>query len=519
MVEAGVPEFNDFLRAEFGTGASPCRLMTYPQEHHCPIRQQIQADSICFGKTFCTTLLVKYILQRAALALLLTSLDFQLSTARAQNGTFTYQGMVASGGARLNCTGQFQFALVTSSNLLLDTYWSNDGTSVNGSEPTAGVSVGVTNGLFTVVLGDTTISNMAVIPISIFNHSNLALQIWFNDGTHGFAALNPPQLLTPTPYAINAASAANANFATSAGSAGAVAAANITGTLPVSGLPASVVTNGATGVNITGAFSGNGAGLTNLNAANFTGFSFVSPPAGGGPILNMVWIVPGTFIMGAPASDPDYVSDETQHVVTLTNGFWIGQHPVTQGEYLAVVGANPSYYTADLSSPVERVTWFNANNYCNLLTLQEQGAGRLPAGWVYRLPTEAEWEYCCRAQTTSRYYFGNDPGDGTSLTNYAWYAANSGGSPQPVGQLLPNAWGLVDMVGNVFEWCQDWYGAYPTANVSFNPQGPDSGTVRVFRGDCWQTPAAYARSASRASYNPSDVSGALGFRVVLAPGQ
>ena len=184
------------------------------------------------------------------------------------------------------------------------------------------------------------------------------------------------------------------------------------------------------------------------------------------PVLNMVWIVPGTFIMGAPSSDPDYRSDETQHVVTLTNGFWMGQHPVTQGEYLAVTGTNPSYFTGDLSRPVEQVTWFNATNYCSNLTQNEQSAGRLPAGWVYRLPTESEWEYCCRALTTSRFYFGNDPGDGKSLTNYAWYSVNSGGTTQPVGELLPNAWGLVDMAGNVFQWCQDWYGAYPGGSVT-----------------------------------------------------
>ena len=202
---------------------------------------------------------------------------------------------------------------------------------------------------------------------------------------------------------------------------------------------------------IAGVINGNGAGLTNLSAAQLTGFSYVTPPAGGGPILNMVWIVPGTFIMGAPTSDPDYVSDETQHVVTLTNGFWMGQHPVTQGEYLAVIGSNPSYFAGDLSRPVEQVTWLNATNYCYLLTQQEQSAGRLPAGWVYRLPTESEWEYCCRALNNSRFYFGNDAGDGNSLTNYAWYSVNnfSATTTQPVGQLLPNAWGLVDMAGNV----------------------------------------------------------------------
>jgi formylglycine-generating enzyme required for sulfatase activity/photosystem II stability/assembly factor-like uncharacterized protein len=280
-----------------------------------------------------------------------------------------------------------------------------------------------------------------------------------------------------------------------------------------------LVINGESGVTLSGTFSGNGGGLTNLNAAQLTGFSQTTPPANGYPILNMVWIVPGTFIMGAPTSDPDYHSDEAQHVVSLTNGFWMGQHPVTQGEYLAVIGSNPSFFTGDLSRPVEQVSWFNATNFCNTLTQNEQSAGRLPAAWVYRLPTEAEWEYCCRALTTSRYYFGNDPGDGTSLTNYAWYSANSGNTTKPVGQLLPNAWGLVDMAGNVFEWCQDWYGTYPTANVSYNPPGPATGSYRVLRGGGWDDPAVFCRSAGRISDYPTSVDYDYGFRVVLAPGQ
>jgi formylglycine-generating enzyme required for sulfatase activity len=283
-------------------------------------------------------------------------------------------------------------------------------------------------------------------------------------------------------------------------------------------------TNPGTALQVNGtvtatSFSGNGAGLTNLSAAQLTGFSYVTPPASGGPILNMVWIVPGTFIMGAPTSDPDDEFDETQHVVTLTNGFWMGQHPVTQGEYLAVTGTNPSAFTGDMSRPVEQVTWLDATNYCYLLTQREQSAGRLPAGWVYRLPTESEWEYCCRALTTSRYYFGNDPGDGASLTNYAWYSVNSGSSTQPVGQLLPNAWGLVDMAGNVEEWCQDWYGIYPTANVSYNPQGPASGGGRVERGCGWDEAAPDCRSAARDTGSPGSGAHDLGFRVVLAPGQ
>jgi YVTN family beta-propeller protein len=275
----------------------------------------------------------------------------------------------------------------------------------------------------------------------------------------------------------------------------------------------------ATNITITGSITGNGAGLTNLNVTQATGSSAATPPASGAPILNMVWIVPGTFIMGSPSSETDRLDDnddETQHLVTLTNGFWMGHHPVTQGEYLAVVGSNPSVFTGDLTCPVEAVTWYNATNFCYLLTQEEQSAGRLPTGWVYRLPTEAEWEYCCRALTTTRFYYGYDPGY-TNLVNYAW-AGDSAGTPLPVGQLLPNAWGLVDMAGNVMEWCQDWYGAYPTGNVSYNPQGPATGSNRVIRGACFLDPPQFCRSAHRFDHFPPTYAFMnLGFRVVLAP--
>ena len=273
----------------------------------------------------------------------------------------------------------------------------------------------------------------------------------------------------------------------------------------------------AAGANVT--LTTNGNTLTIASTPGAASSSPATPPATGYPILNMVWILPGTFIMGSPSTELDRQSNEgPQTVVTLTKGFWMGQHPVTQGEYLAVTGSNPSQFTGDLSRPVELVSWFNAINFCYTLTQQEQSAGRLPAGWVYRLPTEAEWEYCCRALNNSRFYFGDDPGDSASLTNYAWYYVNSGGSTQPVGKLLPNAWGLVDMAGNVWEWCQDWYGAYPGGSVT-NPQGAVSGSTRVFRGGSWDGGAANCRSAQRNGGSPTYANDYFGFRVVLAPGQ
>ena len=185
--------------------------------------------------------------------------------------------------------------------------------------------------------------------------------------------------------------------------------------------------------------------------------------------LGFIWIPPGTFTMGTPTGEgPAKESPETS--VTLTKGFFMGKYEVTQGEYLSVVSNNPSAFSltnghADyLSRPVETVSWFEATNYCAALTQREHIAGRLQTNWVYRLPTEAEWEYACRAGTTNMFSYGDDP-DYTNLTYYAWYNANSASQTHPVGQKLPNPWGLYDMHGNVAEMCQDWFGLYPGGSV------------------------------------------------------
>jgi formylglycine-generating enzyme required for sulfatase activity len=198
-------------------------------------------------------------------------------------------------------------------------------------------------------------------------------------------------------------------------------------------------------------------------------------------------------------------------------GFFMGRYEVTQGEYLSVIGSNPSSFAGDTNHPVEQVNWTEANNYCAQLTARERTAGRLPSGWAYRLPTEAEWEYASRAGSTNRFSFGNDPGY-TQLANYAWYSVNSGGTTHAVGGKLPNRWGLYDMAGNVWEWCSDWYGNYPGGNVN-DPQGSVSGLNRVFRGGNWYDTASNGRSAQRNGYDPSARSSGIGFRLVLAPGQ
>jgi len=245
---------------------------------------------------------------------------------------------------------------------------------------------------------------------------------------------------------------------------------------------------------------------------------------------NMVFIPPGTFRLGSPTNEVDRYGDEgPQMAVTISRSFWMGRYEVTQGEYLAVMGSNPSYFTGDTKRPVEQVSWFDATNYCGLLTQRERVAGRIPTNCVYRLPTEAEWEYACRGWTSTRFSYEEDPGY-TNLTNYAWYEGNSGNTTHPVGQKLPNPWGLCDMHGNVSEWCQDWFAIYP-GGIALDPQGPATGTQLVVRGGSWSLAlppwpsGRFSRSAFRLiiSYSPPPglVSryNDIGFRVVLAPGQ
>jgi formylglycine-generating enzyme required for sulfatase activity len=235
---------------------------------------------------------------------------------------------------------------------------------------------------------------------------------------------------------------------------------------------------------------------------------------------NMVFIPPGTFRMGSPTNEVGRsASDGPETAVTISRGFWMGKYEVTQGEYKAVTGNNPSHFTGDSNRPVEMVSWYNATNYCALLTERERAAGRIATNSVYRLPTEAEWEYACRAWTSTRFSYGDDPGY-TSLTNYAWYMDNSGSTTHPVGQKLPNPWGLYDMHGNVWEWCQDaWSGSLP-GGIAVDPLVPPTGSTRMLRGGVWDYYSWCCRSAYRNYYtSPGNTQSIHGFRVVLAPGQ
>lgn len=234
------------------------------------------------------------------------------------------------------------------------------------------------------------------------------------------------------------------------------------------------------------------------------------------PTSNLVWIAPGTFVMGSASWDPDRSSvEEPQTTVTLSRGYWMGQFEVTQSEYASVVGSNPSQFSGDGQRPVDNVAWYSATNFCRLLNIREATAGRLPAGWAYRLPTEAEWEYAARAGSTNRFSYGFDT-NFASAGLYAWHSGNSGDATHPVGQKLPNAWGLYDMSGNVCEWVQNWFETYPGGAIT-DPKGPATGSTKVFRGGSYDDGTPDLRSAARRELMPEIPLSLFGLRVVLAP--
>lgn len=231
------------------------------------------------------------------------------------------------------------------------------------------------------------------------------------------------------------------------------------------------------------------------------------------PELKMVWIAPGSFTMGSPASEPNRTGEtEDQVSVTLSKGYWMGSTEVTQSQYESVMGANPSYFIG-ANLPVQNLSWEDAMAFCRRLTEREREAGRLPAGYRYTLPTEAQWEYACRAGTSGEFA-------GPSLDELGWHQANAGGKPHPVAGKRPNAWGLYDMHGNVYEWCADWYGWKLPGG--YDPAGASTGSWRVGRGGSYYfdvqdtRPArAYCRSACRGGLSPEKCWPNLGFRLAL----
>jgi formylglycine-generating enzyme required for sulfatase activity len=232
---------------------------------------------------------------------------------------------------------------------------------------------------------------------------------------------------------------------------------------------------------------------------------------------NMVFVPPGTFDFGSPDTEADRrYSEGPQTAVTISSGFWMGKYEVTQADYVAIIGSNPSTFLGDDLRPVETLSWPDAAAYCAALTEQEKTAGRIPEGCAFRLPTEAEWEYACRAGTSTRFSYGDDP-TYTGLTDYAWYGANADETTHPVGQKLPNRWGLYDMHGNVDEYCQDWYSSSLPGGIALDPKGPATGTSHPVRGGAWNKGIpGLMRSATRAQIPHPSRGNFIGFRIVLA---
>jgi formylglycine-generating enzyme required for sulfatase activity len=217
--------------------------------------------------------------------------------------------------------------------------------------------------------------------------------------------------------------------------------------------------------------------------------------------MEFVLVPAGQFMMGADKGDDD---EKPVHAVRLSKPFYLGQYEVTQGQWQAVMGSNPSRFRGNPNLPVEQVTWEDVQAFMRKLNARESGT-------PYRLPTEAEWEYAARAGTTTDYSFGDDP---RLLGEYAWYAENAERKTHPVGQKKANTWGLYDMHGNVWEWVQDWYSKpYPSGSVT-DPQGPASGAVRVYRGGSWITHARNCRVSYRNDQAPGGRVVYVGFRLL-----
>ena len=243
------------------------------------------------------------------------------------------------------------------------------------------------------------------------------------------------------------------------------------------------------------------------------GETFIVPSCG----MKLNWVGAGRFQMGSPDQEAGRSNDEGPRTeVTISRGFWVGTYPVTQEEWKAAaedasgLNAEPSYFRGD-RLPVEQVSWNDCELWLQELNTLE--AARLPHGFTYRLPTEAEWEFVCRAGTPTRFHCGSADG---ALDEHAWFSTNSRSQTHVVGEKKANAWGFHDMHGNVWEWCGDWYGPLPGGAVT-DPKGAVFGVNKVFRGGSWGVAAARCRSAYRVWNKPDYRDYTVGFRVALAP--
>jgi formylglycine-generating enzyme required for sulfatase activity len=225
--------------------------------------------------------------------------------------------------------------------------------------------------------------------------------------------------------------------------------------------------------------------------------------------MKFVWIPPGNFMMGSPKEEKERQDNETQHKVTLTKGFYMGVYAVTQEQYETVMGKNPSAFKGEKNLPVETVSWEDCQKFIKKLRDKDKKP--------YRLPTEAEWEYACRAGTKTPFHFGETIS--TDQANYVGDFIYGNGKKgvyrkktTPVGSFPANAWGLHDMHGNVWQWCQDWHGDYPQKDM-VDPQGPENGERRVLRGGSWYFYPEHCRSADRSRHVPGRRTFDIGFRL------
>lgn len=287
---------------------------------------------------------------------------------------------------------------------------------------------------------------------------------------------------------------------------------------------------------ITGATSLHIDGISTLGSSYWADFEWngennkfevVSYGVEGGlePPEGFALIDPGTYTMGSPVDELRRLPRETQHEVTLTKSFYLAKTEVTQSQWTEIMGTRPGITPPCDDCPVESVNWYGAVNYCNTLSALEDldpayEVNGKNVSWTetangYRLPTEAEWEYACRAGTTTAFYNGEFTAESCSgdpnLDEIGWYCGNGDGNPQVVGTKAPNAWGLHDMSGNVWEWCWDWYAHYSPEPVT-DPTGPESGMWRIWRGGDYSSTAQLCRSAFRYSAMP-DYDLFVGFRI------
>ncbi|MGC4044971.1 MAG: formylglycine-generating enzyme family protein [Armatimonas sp.] len=257
--------------------------------------------------------------------------------------------------------------------------------------------------------------------------------------------------------------------------------------------------------------------------------SFLGARAGSPRTVNgieLCWCPPGRFRMGSPESELGRRPDEGQVDVTLTSGFWMGKYEVTQKQWQQIMGAFPTKRDAGEGDnfPVYGVSYIEAEEFCRKLAQRARKAKELPAGWEFRLPTEAQWEYACRAGTSTTYAFGN-----TLTQAMATFGKPYNGTPtgvpgsaaSAVGSFPANAWGIHDMHGNEFEWCRDWYharlpgGTDPDLSSQKGAQNRDGSYSRVRRGGAWVESAPFCRSAFRLRYQPERRSDHIGFRIAI----